>query len=273
MALPPVLTQGDSTRVAGKLVNGLIVVPVSINGAGPFWLGMDTGAMGHLRLNDSLAERLALPVTGRARAADPSGKNPRELKVYGLDSLAIGNVRFKGAIATGTPDSLTRRLEGVDGILGIDLFIDLLLTLNYPKAEIRLARGILPPANGSDILAYERDRGPILLTLHAGDKQILCDLDTGNLVAPFVFPTDLALSLPRKGEPRKGGMARTVSQQMQIHLITLEVPLRLGAFEFANAEVAYPALHERGNIGSKALAGFTVEIDQRNKRIRLARRS
>src|SRR6185503_16801784 len=39
MALPPVQSRGDSARVQGKLVNGLLVVPVSINGAGPFWLG------------------------------------------------------------------------------------------------------------------------------------------------------------------------------------------------------------------------------------------
>jgi hypothetical protein len=274
MALPPIQTDGDSTRVVGKLVNGLIVVPVSINGAGPFWLGLDTGAMGHLRLNQAVAERLVLTATGRARAVDPSGKNPREVMVYRLDSVAVGKVRFRGAIASGTPDSLvSRRLQGVDGILGIDLFADLLLTLDYPNAEIRLARASIPPPNGTTILAYERERGPIIVPLQAGDRRIDCDLDTGNLVAPFVLPTEFALSLPRKGEPRTGGMARTVSQQMEIRLVTLSVPLRLGSFEFPNAEVAFPALHERANIGSKALAGFTIEIDQRNKRLRLARKT
>jgi hypothetical protein len=58
---------------------------------------------------------------------------------------------------------------------------------------------------------------------------------------------------------------------VQIHLVTLAKPVRLGAIEFANAEVAYPALHERGNIGSKALADCVLELDQRNKRVRITR--
>jgi Aspartyl protease len=271
MALPSIQTEGDTARVQGKLVNGLIVIPVSINGAGPFWLGMDTGAMGHLRLNNSVAERLALPVIGKARASDPSGKNPREVTVYRVDSLSIGGVRLRGPHAIGSADTLNRRLPGVDGILGIDLFADRLLTLDYPKAELRLSRDALPDPNGADVIAYQREHGPIQVSLQAGERQLLCDLDTGNLVAPFVLSTDLALSLPRKGEPRSGGTARTASQQMEIRFVTLAAPLRIGSFEFPGAEVAFPSLHERGNIGSKALGRFTVEIDQRNKRIRFAR--
>ena len=273
MALPPVESDGDSARITGKLVDGLIVVPVSINGAGPFQLGIDTGAMGHLHLNDAVAERLALPVQGKARAADPSGKNPREVKLYRVDSLSIGSLRFRGAIATSRPDTSGKRLRGVDGILGIDLFADLLLALDYPNAELRLSRTTLPPPNGSDVLAYEREHGAIRVPLQAGEKQLACDLDTGNLIAAFVFPTEFALSLPHKGEPRAGGTAHTVAQQVEFRLITLDVPLRLGSFRFPNAEIAFPALHEAGNIGSKALASFTIEIDQRNRRVRLSRHS
>lgn len=174
-------------------------------------------------------------------------------------------------MATSHPDTSRRRLKGVDGILGLDLFADLLLVLDYPKAELRLSRTSLPLPNGSDVLAYECDHGAIRLPLQAGEKQIGCHLDTGNLIAPFVFPTEFALALRRKGEPRAGGTAHTIGQQIEFRLITLDVPLRLGSFEFPSAEVAFPALHEAGNIGSKALARFTIEIDQRNQRLRLSR--
>jgi hypothetical protein len=270
MSLPPVRTFGDSARVVGRLVNGLLVVPVSIQGKGPYWLGMDTGAMGHLRLNEALAARLGLAVQGKALASDPSGKNPRDVKLYRVDSLSIGDVRFHDVIAVGQADTM-KKLPGVDGILGIDLFADLLLTLDYPRAELRLARATLPPENGADVLAYERDHGPIRLPLVVGQKTLTCDLDTGNMIAPFVFPTDFALSLPRKGEPHSGGTARTVSSTIEIRIVTLDVPLRLGSFEFVNAEAAFPSVREDGNIGSRALADMTIEIDQRNHRIRLAR--
>jgi hypothetical protein len=224
--------------------------------------------MGQVSITNRAATQLALPVAGRSRMADPSGKNPIETNLYGVDSLKLGGVTFRGALAGALPDTL-RRFEGVDGILGIALFTDFLLTFDYPRSELRLSRESLPDTNGRDILSFTREMGPIVVPLRIGNRLLPADVDTGNLIAPFVFPTAFVDSMPRRGEPRSGGTARTISNEVKIQVVTAAVPIRLGATVFENADVAYPALHERGNIGSKAFANSTLEIDQKNRRLRL----
>jgi len=269
-SLPPVESRGDTARVPCRTVNGILVASVEVNGAGPFWFAIDTGAMGHARINESVAAKLGLVVAGKARSGDPSGKNVREVNLYQLDSLRLGGVTFRNAMASGSPDTL-RKLAGVDGILGVGLFADFLLALDYPRAELQLSRTALPDTNGRDIVPFTREHGPIEVALRVGDRVLPTDVDTGNMIAPFVFPTAFVDSLPRKGAPRSGGMAHTVSNEVEIQIVTLAVPVRLGAAEFASPEVAYPALHDRGNIGSRAFADCRVEIDQKNRRLRLTR--
>ena len=268
-AASPVTTQGDTAVLSARSVAGMPVVPIEINGRGPFWFALDTGTMGHGRVYDSLAVKLGLPVAGKVRSGDPSGKNTREVDVYRVDSLQIGGIVMRGAQMSGGPN--IRQLKDVEGILGVDLFIELMLTIDYPHSEVRLGRSALPEANGRDVLSYSRELGPIVLPLQLGDRTLDTDLDTGNTVAPFIFPSEIAEALPRTGEPRKGRVARTSVNQVQMYHVTLADPLRLGALEFPGAEVAYPALHDRGNIGSQALGDCVLELDQENRRVRLTR--
>ena len=101
ISLPPVGTAGDSARVHCRTIDGAMAVPAVVNGAGPYWFVLDTGAPGHGRISDSLAVKLGFVATGKARSGDPSGKNVQEVNLYSVDSLQIGSVTLRGATMSG----------------------------------------------------------------------------------------------------------------------------------------------------------------------------
>ena len=118
------------------------VAMVSVNGRGPYRMGIDWGANAIL-VSDRVVVDAGLPVAGSADA----GRGPQP--IYQIAEMAIGQARFQGvrAFKGGWLDT------SVDGILGFNLFADLVMTFDFPGALLRLEMGTLPPADGREVLA------------------------------------------------------------------------------------------------------------------------
>jgi len=124
--------------------DGMPTVEVMVNGQGPFVFGFDTGAQAGPRIDASLVEKLNLKATGEVQAIDPSGRNPQASATVKLDSLAIGTLRFADVTAVSRNYKNSPRPLKVDGILGLNLFADYLVTLDFPAKKLRLDKGELP---------------------------------------------------------------------------------------------------------------------------------
>jgi hypothetical protein len=159
----------------------------------------------------------------------------------------------------------------VDGILGLNLFTDYLVTLDFPAKKLRLDKGELSKADGAEILDYKNEAGVAQVELGVGDKKIKAHLDSGNAIGAFVFPTAFAEKLAFAGEPRVVGRARSASGEMEIKEVQLKDVIRLGRHEFPDATIVYPALGDIGNVGVKILSQFVITFDQKNERARLSR--
>jgi hypothetical protein len=57
-----------------------------------------------------------------------------------------------------------------DGVLGIGLFKDYLLVLDYPARRVRIEKGELPPTDGREVLDFEERRGIPIVKLPAHNK-------------------------------------------------------------------------------------------------------
>jgi len=249
----------------------LFTVDVMINGQGPFVFGFDTGAQGGPRLDVSLVEKLNLKATGQVEATDPSRRNFQSSETYKLDSLAIGSLRFTDVTVIGRNFQNSPRPVKVDGILGLNLFADYLVTLDFPAKKLRLDKGELPKSDGAEILDYKNDAGIATVDLSVADKTIKARLDTGNAIGTFVFPTSFAEKLTFAGEPRVIGRARSATGETEIKQVQLKDVIKLGRHEFADAMIVYPALGDLGNVGVKTLSQFVITFDQKNERVRLNR--
>jgi predicted aspartyl protease len=250
---------------------GMPTIEVMVNGKGPFIFGIDTGAQGGSRIDSSLMEKLALKPSGQVPATDGSGRNPQMSELVKLESIEIGGLRFSDVTAGSRNYRKSPRPLNVDGILGLSVFSEYLVTLDLPAKVLRIEKGELPKADGAEILDYKSKGGIPLLELTVGTAKIDAHLDTGNAIGAFVLPTALAEKLSRASEPVVVGRARSASGEMEIKQVRVKDLIRLGRHEFPDATVTYPALSDVGNVGVKTLSQFVITFDQKNERVRLKR--
>jgi predicted aspartyl protease len=111
---------------------GGVVVPVFLNGAGPFAMLLDTGAS-HSSVSEELAEALQLPVVARATVRSPAGD--RERFITRIDHLVLGphEISVMPAII---PKPYLALAGDVRGIIGQDVLAELRYTIDYRDRQI-----------------------------------------------------------------------------------------------------------------------------------------
>src|SRR2546423_13103076 len=251
--------------------DGMPTLEVMINGQGPFVFGFDTGAQAGPRIDASLVEKLNLKSTGQVQATDPSRRNVQTSETYKLDSVSIGSLRLTDVTVASRNYKNSPRPLKIDGILGLNLFADYLVTLDFPGKKLRIDKGELPKSDGAEVLDYKNEAGISQIELSVGDKKIKAHLDTGNAIGAFVFPTAFAEKLNFAGEPRVLGRARSATGDMEIKQVQVKDMIKLGHHEFPDATIVYPALGDIGNVAVKTLSQFAITFDQKNERVRLAK--
>ena len=254
-----------------QLDGGMPAIELMVNGKGPFLFAFDTGAEGGPRLDTSLMEKLGLKSSGQMRDGDPSGRRPGMAETVKLDSIEVGGLRFTEVAATVRNYKNSPRPLAADGIVGLALFKDYLLTLDYPGKVVRISRGELPKADGADVLDYQVEHGVPSVELTVGSTKINAHLDSGNRIGEFVFPSSFVEKLTKVSEPRVVGRARSASGEMEIQQVQIKEVVRLGRHEFPDATVTFPSLGAAGNVGAKILSQFVVTVDQQHHRVRLTR--
>jgi hypothetical protein len=252
----------DSTAVPIELVDGdRAVVLATLDGRGPYRLAIETGSP-NVQLSPRLVRELALASAG---ADGPDS-------LFRLDSLRIGDVVVKG-LAVGSDQALEH--IGVDGVLGLDAYADLALTVDYPAARLVLSRDSLPAPNGADVLSAVRVGPFIGIPVDAGGAKEVGVVDTqGGML--FQAVPDEAARLAFAGTPRVVGRAIVGGgAPVEVKAARLAGDLKLGRHVFHQPTIAVhplPAdIPSRMTIGTQALRHFRLTIDQRSMRVRLTR--
>lgn len=289
----------SSLALAGSSQPAAIALPIArsanvffarttINGAGPFWFTVDTGATLTV-IDPTTAAQLNLTVrdTGEQRQVG-LGEAATELKTTSGATLTLGGAPpFTPAPFYVVP---VRANEGsfrhrIHGVLGTDYLRRFVVEFDYAASTVMLLpRPYRPPA-GSVRVRITSDGNvllaPAVLTLPDGDVEdarIL--IDTGSnqellLNTPFVRAHTLRERFPATGN----------TASMGINGLTLSPLLRLKAIAFASATIASPhaalsmsqaglaaTADYDGLIGAALLKQFRVTIDYRAGEMWLERR-
>jgi len=254
-----------------RMEKGRPVVEVAIDGKGPFPFVLDTGAGGTV-LGSDLVSELALPEAGETRIGDPINPHAITAKRVRIGRLTLGGATFSDMTATSMENAGLRVHLGARGVLGMPVFAELLLTLDFGRGEVRIGRGQLPSPDGKGVVAYRPGfGGTIRVPITVGPLELEADLDSGSPAA-VSLPNDYMDRLPLEGKPVEIGRARTVTSEFAVYGATLKGAVQIGGHRLENPALRFNRLPV-ANVGSELLRRFAITIDQKSRRIRFAESS
>jgi hypothetical protein len=244
-----------------RMVRGLPLVSIGLEGQGPFLFVLDTGAEATV-VSPQLARTLALP---RLRATfDVLGADGVSVRSLGVVRIAETTV---GDMTLGPMDACVLDLEHLeralgrrfDGILGYGALSTCSLVLDYPRSAAWVHRGsILTPAR-NDVLTLERHRGLPYVLIALGDGDIPLVVDSGS-AETLALPRSLMDQFPFRSGPVPGYRATTISGSFQRNRLgRLDGDITLGRHRLHDPLVFLT--DGPGRIGSAVLRHFRVTLD------------
>lgn len=246
-----------------ELRHGVPFVRVLVNGQGPFLFGVDTGTSNQAIVSPALASALHMPTTRQIRLSDLAGVHSQTVDEVAVDSLRLANVAFHGVRAVVHPPLSA---EGsYDGILGIQLFRGLLLTLDYPNRVLSLSRGALSTTEaGSVPMRLVNGIPAIQLTL--GDEKVEAQIDSGG--TGLCLPATVAHDLHFSGGLSTLGQGRSQVGRFALQGGEMKGHIALAGFDFKNPFIEICSTFPIANFGAAALADFALTIDQQHNLVR-----
>ncbi len=139
-----ILGNVDTTGVAFELAGpggAALLVPVHVNGNGPFGFVLDTGAT-MTCIDRGLAERLALPeIQGQMGVGMGIGQEPGALQLVAVDSLRVGDATAIDLTSCALELEQFRAMGlEVEGLLGLNYLREFLVTLDFQAQRLTLER-------------------------------------------------------------------------------------------------------------------------------------
>lgn len=261
--------------VAFQLIRNQVVLPVRVQGQGPFSCLVDTGA-NPSAVDTALAGGLDLKIAGPVGRAEGVGR----------DDVAVSPTHMEVAVGAGAKAriaALVLNLAGIsrgvgrpiDCILGQSWLADRAITFDYPRA--RLVLGAPRPLPGQRC-----EEWPMRFWMD-DDLMPLIDIKVNGVVLPVSLDTGSSstLRLFAEGAKRAGieagaevgsvTGARGASEVRRATARTLELgPLAATAVAMTVGERnAGEGATRMGNVGNGFLKGGVLTLDYPSKRIRI----
>jgi len=134
------VTTGSGQTTPVKILRGgggtaMVLVPVTIDGHGPYDFALDTGA-GITLIDTQLADRLELPVSGDSSQVPGVGGTQDVTPVH-VDAWNAGKITLPAANIGRTGLASFKQGSGVRGLLGSDILSSFgKITINYDTGEL-----------------------------------------------------------------------------------------------------------------------------------------
>jgi hypothetical protein len=246
-------------------------IEVKINGQGPFQFGLDTGSSLAFVISPELAQQLDLPVTGnthihggREHTSDPL------VDVLRIDSLQLSGHLFQHVVGISYSKSSPMVQNGA-GILGIVLFKNVLLKINYPGDRLFISEESLPDADGSRILNYTENHTHPYIAAVLGGIAVNAMMDTGtrSTGADVMIPLELASRLHLVAPMKPSGtLSDALGASSERYSATLDGDLVIGALTIHRPTLLISDLFPDVNVGGLSNR-LVITLDPRNHRLML----
>jgi predicted aspartyl protease len=255
---------------------GLLFTEVTINGQGPFRFLVDTGATQTV-VSEKLATKLGLKKIATNIMHGVGGDGKADSPVFRADSVKVGDVTVKnlplGTLSNPVLDQI------LDGIIGTPMLADFVITIDYPRSRIELAKkapetGTVIPVwlfSGLMLTSVEvnaQHKGNFLIDTGA-DSTLLAHSMAAKLGVNKNTP-GAALNLPIGGI---GGLDEGI---LVVPGVTLKTPVETKRFEMLMSlelkDMSRLIQTElSGVLGHDSLKDYRVTLDYHKAEIRLTK--
>ena len=153
---------------------GGVIVPVMVDGSGPFRMLLDTGAS-HSAITDNVAALVHAEPVARSTVITPAGETLRT--IVAVDRLSVGSITAQNVLPSVVPARALDPEGRIHGLIGQDILARLRYTLDFKARTVEWhqqtpsVRGVrLPLAfeHGRFLVALQQDRCTLRLVPDSG---------------------------------------------------------------------------------------------------------
>jgi predicted aspartyl protease len=157
---------------------GRVIVPVMINGRGPFRFIVDTGA-NHSTISPGLVQTLGLQPSEEASIVLDGITGSAQVTFVKVDRLQAGEMTIEG---TALPVVSADVMSGADGILGAAGFTTKSLMVDFQHNRVAIARSVATGvrAEAMKVKGVRLIHGLITLETRVGGVRVQAVIDTGS---------------------------------------------------------------------------------------------
>jgi predicted aspartyl protease len=157
---------------------GRVIVPVMINGRGPFRFIVDTGA-NHSTISPGLVQTLGLQPSEAASVVLDGITGSAQVTFVKVDRLQAGEMTIEG---TALPVVSADVMSGADGILGAAGFTTKSLMVDFQHNRVAIARSVATGvrAEAMKVKGVRLMHGLITLEARVGGVRVQAVIDTGS---------------------------------------------------------------------------------------------
>lgn len=221
---------------------GRVVVPVQVDGQGPFRFVIDTGAS-HSSVSPGLVRKLGLTVS-KVPLIDLEGiTGSAAVPAVRIGTLRAGSLVIRNIAV---PVLSTSMMAGADGILGVAGFTDVTMLVDFERNRVRLAREL-----GGDVrFDYSRVHtqvvagGLMAVPAYVGNVQVLAIIDTGSersLGNPALRAALHIEDSPGRAEPVT--VVYGATKQVEVGRMAVSPVIAVGPLRIAGVELIYGSFH------------------------------
>jgi hypothetical protein len=258
--LTPTAVASGSLELPMELVASRPLVRVKINGQGPFAFLLDPEAMQTV-IDARLIETLKIVPL---KNADGSIERRVDLEI---GPSKLENVAFEQRELGRLVPELG--LPGQPrGVIGLNLWADQMVTIDYTRWRVTIEPGALAEPNGKDIFALGATSPEIFAALSIGERTFRCHIDP-MFPGGLLLPADSILEFPLVEKARDDGSVNTRRGLIPIRLAVLETEASLGSFVFKTPQVQFGGSSTDALLGWQWLSDFALTYDVAHGRVRL----
>lgn len=269
------LVQTRNVELPARLISNLFLIEAKQPDGRVSRFIIDTGSSANL-VSPEFAKRNGR----RDRTATPRAVQVRSATgvEVSLDSVVLRRLQLDGTLFADVPaliydfSELSTHLGmPIDGLLGFSLFRELLLTLDYPRAQLRLAhRPVVaggPRDDEANTITFNNEHRTPLIPVQMGNESFMALLDSGSDGALNLNPVGLH---PRFSfGPRPGTVISSMAGDSHQMAGRLGQDIFLGGHTVKNPIV--DLTDQLSSIGGEILRNFSLTFDQRSNTVVFAR--